>query len=430
MHRLHRSIIRRSRLAAVIAIAAVASAVVVPASLASPLGGTAAVAKHPAAISVAPRSPASATISAHDGKFYAGSTPIRFHGLNFVPGLGTSQADIQRVAAWGVNFIRLRMRWALVEPNPPVLMPDGTWVHSYDPIYMARAIQTIQWASQEGIYVNVSFHGCDPNDYGCPYFGFPDWLYKAKYNSHQITYAQTVPGEVQAATDFWTDPLRQQFWTETWRYLAAQLKAIPGVMSYELLNEPDSGSLPAAHSTTQLILDQELKVAKAIRAIDPSKVIVFTTRAGYGPGIPAADLTGFAALGNCAFDVHDYTGARWGNGLVENPKKPVFVERLQDMWIAVNQADAPPYIGTTYGHVRFIQDVLNQISPWGMPLIVGEMGALPGDPGIYNYFGTTTAAFQYLDVSWATFYSGHLGIVGDSDQLLPWSSIVIEALQH
>jgi hypothetical protein len=63
------------------------------------------------------------------------------------------------------------------------------------------------------------------------------------------------------------------------------------------------------------------------RAIDPARVIVFTTRAGYGPGVQNADLSGFVSLagspvGNCAFDLHDYFGARWGDGINENPTNP------------------------------------------------------------------------------------------------------------
>ncbi len=369
---------------------------------------------------------ATGQVTAHDGAFWLGSTTISLRGV-LIPVEGNN-ARFTYLQSWGMNLARLPVEWSKLEPTAPIKQPDGTWTHAYDPSYLAKVQTVIGLAQRLGVYVVVGNYW----DFGT-YFGWPDWLYQAAYNTHGITYEKTPDGKTQAETDFWSDALRQQFMTSMLTYLAGQLAATPGIVGYDVLNEPARGTLAETHDTTQLILDWQLTTATAIRAVDPPRVLFFTTRGYLGVGLPNADLSGWAALGNVAFDLHDYYGARWGDGLFNQTGSPLYRETGQSILAVLSQvpSDVSPYIGTVASQKRLIQTMQAALAPAGIPLIVGEFGdsALQNDPGVYRFYGTTTTAFNLLGVSWA---ANFLTIVigNDGSRQEPWASIVIAAAQQ
>ena len=152
----------------------------------------------------------------------------------------------------------------------------------------------VQDAAARGIWVMIDQHGCE----GCSYFNYPHYSYEAPYNSKGLNYPETEAGGEQAAGDFWTDGNRQSFLKDMWKYVAGQLKNVTGVMGYEIQNEPKQGYLPNTHATTQLMVDVQHDIAAAIRPVDGNHVIVFTTRAGFAPGIraPQLDLSAWTGL--------------------------------------------------------------------------------------------------------------------------------------
>jgi len=94
-------------------------------------------------------SAASATldpISAHDGRFWAGSQPTVFHGVN-VAAPCCNPAGFATIRSQGMNFVRLWVRWTALEPTPPVKNPDGTWTHSYDLTYLGQIEASIASAT-------------------------------------------------------------------------------------------------------------------------------------------------------------------------------------------------------------------------------------------------------------------------------------------
>ncbi len=373
------------------------------------------------------RAAASVQLSAHDGQFWSGSSPVVLRGFNVNPGI--ADADLAQLQAWGFNFLRLRMVWASLEPTAPVKNPDGTWTETYDSGYLQNVKDAIKLAKSHGLYVLVSNKGCVAGtDAGCPYFAWPGWQYSAAYNSHAKTYPETTQGALDAQTDFWTDDLRKKWETDMWAWLAAQLKGTPGIAGYEVHNEPQMGSMTPSAATTQTAVDYQLGVAQAIRAADPARIVFFTTHEGYGPGVTQADLSGFETLGNTAFDMHNYFGARWGDGLMENPKSIKYQQAYQNLFNHRLNDAAPTYIGTTFNQERFIGLESDSLATkWGIPMLVGEIGDDGSvDPGVYAYFGTTVAALNDLDVSWSAFYGSNIGITNPDDTLRPWASIVID----
>jgi hypothetical protein len=371
---------------------------------------------------------ATGQITAHNGKFWLGGQVIRLKGFNFT---GVTNADLQRTAGWGANVVRLRVHWSYLEQIKPQLV-GGVWQHTYDQTALSTILSDVSMASQNGQYTIIDNHPCTPDDTTCcPPFSYPSWLYTAPYNSHGVTYTADEAGILQAQADYWTDPLRQQFQTAEEVYLAQQLVGKPGVLGYEIQNEPQPGNLPHTHDTTQMMLNVMLSTAKAVRAVDPTRVVLFSTRAGYGPGLQLADLSGWRSLagnpvGNVAFDLHDYFGARWGDGIVENPGNPDYGEGTSILFDNVG-GTAGPYIGTVYNHTRFIQQALTRLTD--IPIFIGEFGDDAADPGVYAYYGTVTSAITQIGVSWAGVYGGTLGVTYADDTLTPYAYIVINAMK-
>jgi hypothetical protein len=217
--------------------------------------------------------------------------------------------------------------------------------------------------------------------------------------------------------------------------LVTKLKSHAGIAGYEILNEPDNGDLLNTEETTQMIVDWQLEVAKMIRPVDPNRIIFFTTRHGYAPALWLVDLSGWITdaslpqpLGfpDVAVDAHDYSGGRWGTGLVRLPGDPRDQQDLEDMYGHVLALDPSTYIGTTQGQMQWVRDKLDALDSWDIPLLVGEFGDLDTDPGVTLFFGTTTSAFAATGASWSV-SRGNLGITGANLQLQPWAHIVIDA---
>jgi hypothetical protein len=170
------------------------------------------------------------------------------------------------------------------------------------------------------------------------------------------------------------------------------------------------------------MLDVQLDVAKAIRGSDPARVVFFTTRAGFGPGVTVADFSAWENLGNVAFDIHDYFGARWGDGLggeVEQDDDYQEVIQLLYNHILADEG-VPPYGGTAQVQAEFMAQAEEHLDEFGIPLLIGEAGDYVTDPGAAAFFATMTGAANYLGVSWlVSAFAGDLGRPGSPKHLPP-----------
>jgi hypothetical protein len=360
--------------------AAVALLVLVPAAMSG-------AAPKPAA---APNGPATGQVTAHDGKFWKGSKSILLHGINANPIEPTdlTSADYAKMAAWHMNVVRLQIHWGDVEPLEPI-KNGNTWTHRYDANDVAAIKDQVTLATQNGLYVVIE------NALATFY---PAWMYTAPFNSHGKNYADSTA----LSTDYWTDALMQRFTKDYLTYLAGQLAGKDGLVGFEPIDEASPGTLPINHSTTQLLLDTQLSIAQAVRAVDPNRVLFFTTHESLGFGLPNADLSRWKTLGNVAYDVHDYFGARWGVGVIMDPASPDFGEGSATMLDFTLNTANPPYLGTTDVQVRFLQNYLTYLAPKGIPLFIGEFGGRGEDePNILALFGTMTQGFNQLNLSWA-----------------------------
>ncbi|HEY1330667.1 MAG TPA: cellulase family glycosylhydrolase [Actinomycetota bacterium] len=366
--------------------------------------------------------PATGQITVADGQFELNSQPVALRGLDVSP-LGKTDipdADYADMESWNMNVVRFFVHWSDMEPNPPVLQ-GTTWKHTWNMGKLNRLKNEIALAYNHGEYVLIEDY-CGPP---CMGNGWPDWTYDAPYNSHQITYTDPV----QAATDYWTDPLRQQFTMDFLSWLAKHLADTPGILGYEALNEPAQGTYPSDSETTAMIMKVELALCQAIRESDPPRVIFFTTRGGAGAGAPNANFNGYKTLGNVAFDLHDYFGGRWGDGLNMNPASPTYGEQMSEVNDFTIDVDTPPYMGTTYGQERYMLTIINSLKNTGIPVFIGELGGRGEDePNIITLFATMTGAANSLDISWtAMALTGRYGVLKQDGTTEPWLQTLIDA---
>lgn len=152
--------------------------------------------------------------------------------------------DFHNMRRWGMNCLRLLVHWSAVEPEPGV----------YDEDYLQRLDQRIQWARAAGIYVILDMHQdlfseAIPGGNGAPAWavitdGMPDYrmggVWSAAYVSSPMLHA--------AIDNFWKNTPGpdgvgiQDRYAMAWAHLARRYAAEEAVIGFDLMNEPFPGS--------------------------------------------------------------------------------------------------------------------------------------------------------------------------------------------
>src|ERR1041385_9121892 len=87
-------------------------------------------------------------ITAQNGKFWVAGQQVKLRGVNVTPTWDCAEptdADFAQIASWGMNFVRLQVRWKFIE-NPPPTPSGSSWIHYYDDDYIACLQQMVGWA--------------------------------------------------------------------------------------------------------------------------------------------------------------------------------------------------------------------------------------------------------------------------------------------
>ena len=198
----------------------------------------------------------------------------------------------------------------------------------------------------------------------------------------------------------YTDRRATQLYGEFAAMLAERYRTTPNVVGYEVLNEPPLGSLPRRSWAVQRIIRWQSRVGSAIRAVDPNRAIVFMVP-------PRTDLhfvklRPLERLGHLALDVHDYyagTGKR-----------------------NVTTLQGGRYRGTLARQAAYLAPYVSQAKAWSVPLIVGEWGAFPSEPGVGAYQQQMVRLFAKEGLSWARWSldrTERLGLLQRDGQLTP-----------
>ena len=229
---------------------------------------------------------------------------------SIAPGSGD---DFAQMRALGFNVVRLVLDWSQLEPTA------GT----YSTTYLNRVAQVVGWARQQGIYVILDMHqdqysryivpaakgtapsGCSPSGGGD---GAPGWALQADGKPACALFGidELNPAESASFYNFWQNSTvtaprgqapetgLQDHYIGALAALARRFQNSTAVLGYELMNEPQPGTLsspPAANGYQASSQDLYPFYQRAIEALT-----------GVRDGLPTCPATEPTSLTNaCAY---------------------------------------------------------------------------------------------------------------------------------
>ena len=159
-------------------------------------------------------------------------TFFEYYRANYV-----AEKDIEKIAAWGFNSIRLPFHYELLSPQnqPGVFLEEGFLLLD----------SLITWSKRQGLYVILDMH-CAPGG----------------QNSNNISDSD---GEAK----LWTVPANQDRTVEIWKKIAERYSGEAWVAGYDLLNEP---VMPVGYNNLDL-RNFYRRLALAIREVDNNHIL-------------------------------------------------------------------------------------------------------------------------------------------------------------
>ncbi|MDO9235001.1 MAG: cellulase family glycosylhydrolase [Aquabacterium sp.] len=210
------------------------------------------------------------------------------HGLNSInkfephtPFIRPEDADL--LAKEGLTQIRLGIKWAKVEPEPG----------KYDDAFIDQYINHIKMLHARGIYTALTFFQDNYSEefagHGAPKWAvFTDGIPNININY----YANPTfnPALQRAFDNFYANRHApdgigiQDHYANAWAYVAKKFIGVPGVIGFDLMNEPQSGSYTqlcwltgftgcAPHDVRVTAFNN--KMQKAIHKVDPNRLIIW-----------------------------------------------------------------------------------------------------------------------------------------------------------
>ena len=226
-------------------------------------------------------------------------------GLNLVdkraPYLPSARGWRPDVARWlrrqGFGAVRLGWIHNGLEPVRGQLRED----------YLERFVHDVRIATDAGLLVLVDLHQDYFNE-ATGGQGFPDWMVLARGVAPR---PDRVPFDL-----LWANASgMQDAVAQAWARVAARLRGTPGLLGYDVLNEPYPGTLD--QHCAQLrgcrewdtgVLDRfHARAARALRAADPGRPVWVEPHVIFNQGVPSwIGRPGGAAGGPAGFSFHVY----------------------------------------------------------------------------------------------------------------------------
>ncbi|KAA1428729.1 glycoside hydrolase family 5 protein [Nocardioides antri] len=240
------------------------------------------------------------------------------HGVNMVykrppyapDAVGFGADDARFLVRQGFTTVRLGVIWKAVEPEPGV----------YDDAYLARIRRTTEVLAAAGIHVMLDFHQ-DLFNERFQGEGAPDWAVQddGLPAQPQLGFPYNYFAQValmRAFDHFWAnDPGPggvglQDRYAAAWRHVASYFLDTPGVMGFDLFNEPWPGTLweLCANPLGCPLFDAQLeafsqRAIDAIREVDRRTPIFYEPHVLFNNGARTHVSPTGADLG---FSFHDY----------------------------------------------------------------------------------------------------------------------------
>lgn len=251
-------------------------------------------------------------------------------------------SKLDRLVEWGVNVVRLGFFWEGVEPTRGV----------YDQEYLQQIEAFVDAAWARGIYTYLDFHQDGYSRYvagGCGR-GFPLWAHSPAVQLTDPTTADcgnkwTIqvldPNTHIAFGDFhanWNG-IRDRY-LDLWRMLAQRFRSHPGMIGYELMNEPWGWEI---WELAPLYEDAAL----AIRSEDPTGIIFIEGHATTNGGA-IQTLLPKPTFSNFVYAPHFYDWGVYGTSF---------------------------YSGLTLPTDLGFFNMTGKASEWNVPMLLDEFGA-------------------------------------------------------
>lgn len=182
-----------------------------------------------------------------------------------------TRADVAREAHdLGSNAVRYLIEWKNVEPEPGV----------YDDKYLDAVATRVGWYREQGINVILDMHQDLYGPTACGQGagnGAPAW---ATYTDGQFCTTDVPvwsaiylePAVVRAFDNFWNTtgrhPELMARYTAMFQHVARRFAKTPGVLGYDLMNEPWGGSRQGAPFERSILTPFYQRVTNAIRKVD------------------------------------------------------------------------------------------------------------------------------------------------------------------
>ncbi len=255
-----------------------------------------------------------------------------YHGVNMISKLppytlsaaGFGESSAALLAENGINLVRVGVIFSAVEPAPGV----------FDEKYLRDIRKTVDMLAIKGISSLIDFHqdGWGPS-FICE--GFPEWATITA--PHQIRPIGNFPElyftskAVQTAFDnFWAnapgpDGLGlQDHYAQAWQLTVTMLKDSPGVLGWDLMNEPFPGS-KIGNPPTPLLTAFTQKMVNAIRQVDSDHIVWYEPWVSFDEGFPTEIGKIKDPASRIGMSFHNYLpvaeyGKVWQNALDQSAK--------------------------------------------------------------------------------------------------------------
>ena len=265
---------------------------------------------------------------------------------------------VDRAATWGIDSMRVPWTWAALEPT------KGT----YDMGWLSRYEQLVDALWAKGIYSVVDFHQDVYSECLCG-DGFPCWtIANPMPPMHDcpmwsLEYLENT-GVEHAFDAFWAPGAVQTEYLAAWDQMIKVFADKPGVVGFEPINEPASGSASAGTFEETTLTDFYSMMIAHMSGLAP-KVLVFVDTTGFNGTFVETNLN--RPTGNFVFAPHFYPAL---NASIE------YVPTGLQVWS-------------------------NLGAKWNVPTWVGEFGTGHGKADALAYMTAHFAAFDALGLGGA-----------------------------
>lgn len=294
---------------------------------------------------------------------FAPYAPFEFQEGQFDAALA---AYLDRAAGWGIDLLRVPFSWAAVEPV------QGT----EDANYLARYAALLDAAWRRGIRTVVDFHQDVYAENYCG-DGFPAWTIElphtpppAPHHDCPAWFQNYETAPVRDAFDrFWAPGSTVQAgYVAMWRRMIARHRSRPGVIGFELFNEPHNGSTELSRWESTTLTDFYSAMIPMVNSLAPDSLVFFDP-----PGVitvlQKTDLRKPAGT-NLVFAPHYYQPLTIFGG----DGRP---ERVLDD----------------------LKAILAPRSQWNVPAFLGEWGAADSARSSFDLMNAYADAFDALELS-------------------------------